>query len=73
MAHKVFPNIALCDGKYLISAPKRIIANTAVDALGHMIESYIKSETRWNVFSSESNVLERFVLAMISWTLFFCL
>ena len=43
MAHKVFPNIALCDGKYLISAPKRIIANTAVDALGHMIESYINA------------------------------
>ncbi len=44
-----------------------------VKFLGIMIESYIKSETRWNVFSSESNVLERFVLAMISWTLFFCL
>ncbi|MBR3667829.1 MAG: iron-containing alcohol dehydrogenase [Ruminococcus sp.] len=43
MAHKVFPDIALCDGKYLLGAPMRVIANTAVDALGHMIESYINS------------------------------
>lgn len=43
MVHKVFPNIALCDGKYLLTAPKQLIANTAVDALGHMIESYIHS------------------------------
>ncbi|MCR4795073.1 MAG: iron-containing alcohol dehydrogenase [Ruminococcus sp.] len=41
MVHKVFPDIALCDGKYLLTAPKQLIANTAVDALSHMIESYI--------------------------------
>jgi alcohol dehydrogenase len=44
MVHKVFPDIALCDGKYLLTAPKQLIANTAVDALGHMIESYIHSD-----------------------------
>ena len=43
MVHKVFPDIALCDGKYLMNAPKKVIANTAVDALGHLIESYINS------------------------------
>ena len=43
MVHKVFPDIALCDGKYLLGAPLSVIANTAVDALGHMIESYINS------------------------------
>lgn len=43
MVHKVFPDIALCDGKYLLTAPKQLIANTAVDALSHMIESYINS------------------------------
>lgn len=38
--HKIFPEIALIDGKYLQTASKQMIANTAVDALAHMIESY---------------------------------
>ena len=33
MTHKVFPTIALCDGKYLLTAPKDVICRTAVDAL----------------------------------------
>ena len=44
MIHKVFPVVALCDGKYLSGAPKEVIRRTAVDALGHMIESYINSK-----------------------------
>ena len=43
MCHKIFPDLALCDGKYLLTAPQRLIANTAVDALSHLIESYINS------------------------------
>lgn len=39
MKHKVFPAIALIDGKYLMTAPRKIIVNTAVDALAHLIES----------------------------------
>ena len=45
MIHKVFPNIALCDGKYLVTAPKDVICRTAVDALGHMVESYINTHS----------------------------
>lgn len=43
MKHKVFPDIALSDGKYIISAPKRIIINTAIDALSHLIESGVNT------------------------------
>ena len=43
MIHKVFPVVALCDSKYLTGAPKGVIRRTAVDALGHMVESYINS------------------------------
>lgn len=41
--HKIFPDIAFIDGKYLLSAPKNIIANTAIDALSHLIESAVNT------------------------------
>ena len=44
MTHKIFPRIALIDGKYLLSAPHRILVNTAIDALSHLIESCIHSQ-----------------------------
>ena len=47
MVHKVFPSLALCDGKYLLTAPKQLLANTAVDALSHMIESYIHASASY--------------------------
>lgn len=40
---KVFPDIALVDGKYLMYAPKKLIACTAVDALSHLIESAVNT------------------------------
>jgi alcohol dehydrogenase len=43
MKHKVFPDIALIDGKYLLTAPRKIIVNTAVDALAHLMESGVNS------------------------------
>lgn len=43
MKHKVFPAIALIDGKYLMTAPRKIIMNTAVDALSHLIESGVNT------------------------------
>lgn len=42
--HKIYPSLALCDPGYLSSAPVSVIRNTAVDALGHLIESYINSK-----------------------------
>lgn len=43
MIYRVFPKLALCDGRYLLTAPKSLIANTAVDALGHLLESRLNT------------------------------
>lgn len=39
LPHRIYPAYALIDAGYLSSAPHSVIANTAIDALGHMIES----------------------------------
>ena len=39
--HKIFPKLALIDGKYLEKAPLSMIVQTSVDALAHMTESYL--------------------------------
>lgn len=39
ISHRIFPDLALVDGKYLKKAPLSVITNTAIDALGHMLES----------------------------------
>lgn len=43
LPHKIFPSLALLDARYLSTAPKKVLCDTAVDALGHFIESYINS------------------------------
>lgn len=43
LPHKIYPVYALLDGKYLTGAKKEILVNTAVDALGHFIESYVNT------------------------------
>ena len=48
--HVIFPTLALVDGKYLASAKKTLIVNTAVDALAHMVES---------ILNVKSNMLNR--------------
>jgi alcohol dehydrogenase len=48
--HRIFPMLALVDGKYLASAKKQLIVNTAVDALAHMVES---------ILNVHSNMLNR--------------
>jgi len=48
--HRIFPVLALVDGKYLASAKKQLVVNTAVDALAHMVES---------ILNVHSNVLNR--------------
>lgn len=42
--HKIFPELALLDGKYLLSAPRSVIADTSIDALSHMYESYLNKK-----------------------------
>lgn len=41
--HKIYPSLALIDPVYLDSAPDSVLRNTATDALGHLIESYINT------------------------------
>lgn len=41
ISHKIYPELALVDYSYLETAPKSVLINTAVDALGHLIESYV--------------------------------
>ncbi len=41
LPHKIYPSLALIDPMYLDSAPDTVLKNTAIDALGHLIESYI--------------------------------
>ena len=43
ITHRIFPNLSLVDGKYLKTAPMTVIRDTAVDALGHLWESYINA------------------------------
>ncbi len=44
MFHKVFADYALLDGKYLASLPTPVLADTAMDALAHCVESYINTD-----------------------------
>lgn len=41
MPHKIYPELALIDAKYLETASDSLIIATAIDAFGHMVESYI--------------------------------
>ena len=42
--HHIFPELALLDSTYLSYAGSQLLINTAVDALGHFIESYINAK-----------------------------
>ncbi|MDD5953308.1 MAG: iron-containing alcohol dehydrogenase family protein [Oscillospiraceae bacterium] len=43
MTHRVFPTLALIDPIYLKAAPLQLLRNTAMDALGHLLESGLHS------------------------------
>lgn len=42
--HPLFADAALIDGRYLAFAPEKVIRNTAIDALGHLFESYLNAD-----------------------------
>lgn len=44
ISHLVYPELALTDAKYIMHAPDSVIINTAIDALGHMLESYFHTK-----------------------------
>ena len=55
--HKIFPQLALVDGKYLAKAPMKILANTTMDALAHLYESYIHSKaTDYSKMCAEAGI-----------------
>lgn len=41
--YRVFPELALVDGKYLADCPASVLRNTATDAFCHLCESYINA------------------------------
>lgn len=43
ISHKIYPVLACIDAKYLGNAPAGLVINTAIDALGHIIESYFNA------------------------------
>lgn len=45
ISHKVFPTLALVDYTYLAFASREIFVCTAIDALAHLIESYLNTKT----------------------------
>ncbi len=44
VSHRLFPDLALIDGKYLKTAPLTLIRNTSLDALTHLIESRLNTK-----------------------------
>ena len=45
ISHRIYPEIALLDDKYLHSLPRNILVNTCVDALAHLLESYLNTNS----------------------------
>ena len=45
ISHKIFPAVALLDAKYLMTMSRTGLVNTCVDALSHLLESYLNTNT----------------------------
>lgn len=43
ISHRIYPVLACIDAAYLTAAPVPVIRNTAIDALGHLLESYFNT------------------------------
>ncbi|MCR4642788.1 MAG: iron-containing alcohol dehydrogenase [Lachnospiraceae bacterium] len=61
MVHHVFPAMSLVDGKYIRSASKSLIVNSAVDALAHMFESALNAKTDDYVHMTVSAGLKQWI------------
>ena len=44
ISYQIFPDLALVDGKYIASISRKLLVNTAVDALAHLVESRLHSK-----------------------------
>lgn len=45
ISHKIYPKLALMDAKYLKTMSRTGLVNTCVDALAHLLESYLNTNT----------------------------
>ncbi len=45
ISHRIFPQLALMDAKYLKTMSRTGLVNTAVDALAHLVESYLNTNS----------------------------
>ena len=45
ISHKIYPALALLDAKYLQAMPRKGLVSTCVDALAHLVESYLNTNT----------------------------
>jgi len=45
ISHRIFPELALLDAKYLMTMGRSGLVNTAVDALAHLIESHLNTNS----------------------------
>ena len=59
IAHRIFPSLALIDGRYLTGAPLELIRNTAVDAVSHLFESAVNIHaTPYSLMLAEGGLRE---------------
>lgn len=57
ISYNIYPDLALVDGKYLASASRNLLINTAVDALAHLVESFLHSKSnKYNRMFSEYGI-----------------
>ena len=57
ISYNIYPRLALVDGKYLTSASKKLLINTAVDALAHLVESRLHRKSNiYNQMFSEYGI-----------------
>lgn len=55
---RIFPQVALCDGKYLAAAPQTLIVNTALDALAHLVESRLnRAADTYSLMCADSGLI----------------
>lgn len=61
ISHRIYPALSLLDDKYLRFMPRHILVNTCVDALAHLLESYLNTNTNElnRVYSREGLMLWR--------------
>ena len=61
ISHRIYPALSLMDDKYLRFMPRHILVNTCVDALAHLLESYLNTNTNElnRVYSREGLMMWR--------------